>query len=468
MRNVEKTAIVRIFVDLIKADRIIDTGEMVFYEKMRGKYGFAKDNEIAAMSMNFSEAISILKESEQKLREEVLSDCSDATVSDGFCAHSEALLLISLMATLKEEYSEDASIISIPKKSFSVDDSTVLYVESKFDKNLNRQIVENYRHANKEFLFPGFHFVYIPNIIHHYKETDRKIFRQMISFLAPSFTSDGIESVTDGLLSMTTESFCKDILCNRLSIDNLRTVNPSLLIKIGNNYVGGTEFSNFLCLEIEGYFLQFVNAFVDDFSSMLSSDALTIPVESEANNQYLYYGFYKQLLDIFLVRRNVRSRIIIDPNREEILLPDIDQRLGGLSRRDKAMYVLFLILMNNNGFSFNSPKTRAQIKKYNEKMCRFQKQYETVYGFMGGDKGKTPDVGSAEIRRPIFSRIKKSITELSDMLYNVNDYLISKNSFGTYNVNIESDMIYVKNWSTDELVPLLESEILRRVEACCR
>ena len=82
---------------------------------------------------------------------------------------------------------------------------------------------------------------------------------------------------------------------------------------------------------------------------------------------------------------------------------------------------------------------------------------------MAGDKGKTPDVGSAEIRRPIFSRIKRSITEMSDMLYNVNDYLISKNSFGTYNVNIESDSVYVRNWNTDELVPLLESDILIRV-----
>ena len=466
MRNVEKTAIVRIFVDLIKADRIIDTGEMVFYEEMRGKYGFAKDNEIAAMSMSFSEAISILKDSEQELRDKVLSDCSDATVSDGFCAHSEALLLISLTATLKEEYGEDANIVSIPKKSFSVDDSTVLYVESKFDNNLNRQIVENYRHANKEFLFSGFHFVYIPNIIHHYKKTDRNIFRQMISFLAPSFASDGIESVIGGLLSMTTESFCKDILCNRLSIDDLRMVNPSLLIKIGNNYVGDVEYSNFLRIEIEGDFLQFVNAFVDRFSSILSSDALTIPVESEANNQYLYYGFYKQLLDIFLVRRNVRSRIIIDPNQEEIILPDIDQKLGGLSRRDKAMYVLFLILMNDNGFSFNLPKTHVQIHKYKEKMCKFQKQYEAVYRFMGGDKDKVPDVCSAEIRRPIFSRIKKSLLSMSDMLYNVNDYLISKNSFGTYNVNVELGEIFVKDWKTGRQIPLSETDVWSRVEAC--
>lgn len=463
MKNSEKTAVVRIFVDLIKADRIIDTGEMVFYDEMRKKYNFAQENEVAAMAMSFSEAVSILKVSAEDLQREVLADCTDATVSDGFCAHSEALLLIALRQALGGE-SENVNVISIPKKSFSVDGATVLYVESKFDVETNQQIVDNYRNVYKEFLFSGFHFVYIPNVIHHYKETDKGMFRRMISFLAPSFSIDGVECVMDGLLSMTTESFCKDILCNRLNLENLREVNPSLLIKIGNDYVGDVEYSNLLCVEIEDGFVDFVKKFVDDFSSMLSSDSLTVPIGREADNQYLYYGFYKQLLDIFLRRNNIRSRIVIDPNREEIFLPDIGQKLNGLSRRDKAMYVLFLILMNDNGFSFNCPSSRIQMQRYKEKTVRFQKQYEIVYGFMGGDKDKTPNVGSAEIRRPIFSRIKKSLMVLSDMLYNVNDYLITKNSYGTYNVNVEPNMIYVKDWKTGALLPFSESDIVKRIE----
>ena len=464
MKNSEKTAVVRIFVDLIKADRIIDTGEMVFYDEMRKKYNFVQENEVAATTMSFSEAISILKMSAVDLRRDVLADCTDATVSDGFCAHSEALLLIALKRALGDEESEDVSVIAIPKKSFSVDYSTVLYVESKFDVETNRQIVDNYRSVYKEFLFSGFQFVYIPNVIHHYKETDKGMFRRMISFLAPSFSMDGVESVVDGLLSMTTESFCKDILCNRLNLENLREANPSLLIKIGNDYVGDVEYSNLLCVEIEDGFVDFVKKLVDDFSSMLSSDTLTVPIGREANNQYLYYGFYKQLLDIFLRRNNIRSRIVIDPSREEIVLPDIGQKLSGLSRRDKAMYVLFLILMKDNGFSFNCPSSRIQMQRYKEKTVRFQKQYGIVYGFMGGDKEKVPDVCSAEIRRPIFSRIKKSLIAMSDMLYNVNDYLITKNSYGTYNVNVEPDMVYVKDWKTGGLLPFSESDIVNRIK----
>ena len=118
MKNSEKTAVVRIFVDLIKADRIIDTGEMVFYDEMRKKYNFVQENEVAATTMSFSEAISILKMSAGDLRRDVLADCTDATVSDGFCAHSEALLLIALKRALGDEESENVSVISIPKKSF--------------------------------------------------------------------------------------------------------------------------------------------------------------------------------------------------------------------------------------------------------------------------------------------------------------------------------------------------------------
>lgn len=463
MKNSEKAAAVRIFSDLIKADRIIDTGEMVFYDSMRRKYSFSKDNEVEAMSMSFAGAVSVLRNSDENLHSEILADCANATISDGFCAHSEALLLIALRETLSNDGFEYVDVVSIPKRTFSVDDATVLYVESKFDDGINRSIVESYRTIYKEFLFAGFHFVYIPNIISHYKKTDKILLKDMISFLAPSFSEVDIMNVISGIEIATTENFCKDILCNRLGLEDMRDINPSLLIKIGNNYVGDAEYSNFLRIEIVDDFTRFVNQFVDEFSSMLSSDTLTVPIGKEANNQYLYYGFYKQLLDIFLNRKNVRSRIVIDLNKEDILLPDINQKLSGLSRKDKALYVLFLIMKNDNGFSFNLPKSRRQMDSYNEKMNTLQERYRIVYGLMGGDRNRAPDVRQAELRRPMLSHIKRSICALSEMLYNVNDYQITKNAFGIFNVGIESSMVYVEDWKSNDLVALNQSDLYAKV-----
>lgn len=448
---------------MIKADRIIDTGEMEFYDDMRKKYGFTQDNEIAAMQMSFADAIDILRASDKALRAGVLADCAHAAVSDGFCAHSEALLLMALRLALADDSNEGVRVMSVKQRDFRIDERAVLYVESAFHDDINKQIVGNFRNIYKELLLAGFHFVYIPNVINHYKLTDRACLRKMISFLVPSFTADGIDNAIDGLLNMTTESFCKDILSGRLALEPLRHTAPALLIKIGNSYVGDIEYSNLLCIETDNDIVASINKFADTFSSMLSSDMLTVPVGKEANNQYLYYGFYKQLLDIFLMRKNIRSRIVVDPNREDILLPDIGQKLGALSRRDKAMYVLFLILMHAGGFSFNGSTSKVQAQKPHSKIERLQRQYAMVYSFMGGDKNRVPNIGSAEIRRPIFSRIKRSIMEQAHMLYNVNDYLITKNSYGIYNVNIDPASVYIKDRITGALMPLHESEIAKRV-----
>lgn len=461
MKNSERAAVVRIFVDLIKADRIIDAGEMVFYSKMRSKYNFTQENEIAAESMTFSKAISILKAADVDLKSDVLADCSDATVSDGFCAHSEALLMVALHNTLSEDEDATAEVISIPRQSFAIDDSTVLYVESRLDENINGQIVESYRYLYNDFLLAGFKFVYIPSILEHYRETDGDMFRSMISFLAPSLSYDKVGQVIDGLMTMTTASFCKDILCNRLGIDALRDVNPSLLIKIGNSYVKGEVYSNFVCVEIDGGILSFVQRFVDAFSSMLSSDDITVPVGAEANSQYLYFGFYKQLLDIFLIRKNIRSRIVINPFKEEISFPDIDQSLSGLTRRDKALYALFLFLKDSNGFSFSLPRNKIQMISYNKKMLRLQNMYRRVYSFMGGDVDGVPDLCTSTTRRPIISRINKSILQLSELLYNVNDYLIAKNSYNVYNVNVESDMVFVVDGVSNGLQPFAKASIYK-------
>ena len=73
-------------------------------------------------------------------------------------------------------------------------------------------------------------------------------------------------------------------------------------------------------------------------------------------SQFHFYGFYKQLLDIFLVRRNILSRIELNPYNEEVFFPDIDPKAVGLHRRGRALYVL-LLCQGKEGINFSLPKT---------------------------------------------------------------------------------------------------------------
>jgi|SRR5574344_2136741 hypothetical protein len=77
-----KTAIVRVLTDLIKADAIIDAGEMEKYSILKTKYCLTSDDELDGSQMTLAESMNV--------------------ISDGFRAPSEALLMIALIRILEK------------------------------------------------------------------------------------------------------------------------------------------------------------------------------------------------------------------------------------------------------------------------------------------------------------------------------------------------------------------------------
>lgn len=461
MRAAEKIAVARIFADLIKADRIVDTGEMECWRNICHKYAIDRDARIESRAVSFADALNVICDSGvQGLKEDLLGDCMAMTVSDGFCAHSEALLMIALTTMLESEQPFRGEVISIPKANFNIDIATALYIENEFDPETNESIRAHYRSIFKEFQLAGFHFVYIPKIIDHYRNTDPILFKDILSFLAPAMSETGLDNTYKSLMKMTTGIFCKDLLCNKCGITELRNTMPSLLIKIGNSFVGEAQYANYLKLDVDEDISTTVQTFVDSFSEMLSSDVFVVNTSEERDNQFHFHGFYKQLLDIFLVRRNIRSAIYLNPYKEEVIFPDIDAKAMGLHRRERALYAL-LLCQGADGINFNTPKSVDALERYNRRMKRIQQRYSAIYAMFGGEKETAPDLSVPEIRRPIFSCLKRSIKNLQ-ALYNPEDYNITKSGDGAFSVNVEPELVYVYQLDKDEPVPLHESEMFRK------
>lgn len=461
MNKVHKVAIARIFADLIKADRIVDTGEMECWRRICDKYSIDRDSRIEARDVSFADALDVICNSGvQGLKEDLLGDCRSMTVSDGFCAHSEALLMIALTVVLESGDAFRGDVISIPKANFNVDIATALYIENEYDPDTNESIRTNYRSIFKELQLAGFHFIYIPKIIEHYRNTDKVLFKDILSFLAPTMSEQGIESTYASLMKMTTGVFCKDLLCNKCGITELRNTMPSLLIKLGNSFVGEAQYANYLRIDVDEDIITTVQAFVDCFSEMINSDVFVVNTSEERDNQFHFHGFYKQLLDIFLVRRNIRSAIHLNPYKEEILFPDIDTKAMGLHRRERALYAL-LVCQGSDGINFSLPKTADGLERYNRRMRRVQQRYSAIYEMFGGERESAPDLSVPEIRRPIFSCLKRSLKGL-EALYNPGDYNITKNADGSFSVNIEPELVFVSQHDSEEPVPLHESEMYRR------
>lgn len=461
MKTKEKVAVARILVDLIMADRIVDTGEMECWRELCKKYDLDKEVEVAARDITFADALATICTSEEKgLRSDLLGDCRRMMVSDGFCAHSEALLMIALMLMLDDSQPCSVDVMSIPKASFNIDIATALYIESDYDTEVNDAIRKGYRTIFKELQLAGIHFVYLPSIIKHYRDTEPWLLRSILSFLAPSISEEGIENAYRDLLQMTTGRFCKDLLCNKLGITDLRNTYPSLLIKIGNGFVGETAYASYLKLEVGEDIVTTVQTFVDRFSEMLQSDVFVVNTSEERDNQFHFHGFYKQLLDIFLIRKNIRSTIVIDPRREEITFPEIDAKATGMHRREKALYTL-LLCQGSDGVDFSKPKTAEGLARFDKRMRTMQSRYAEIYAMFGGVPEGAPDLGVPDIRRPIVACVRRSIARLN-ALYNPEDYNITKDGGGVFSVHVEPELVYVRELESDKPVALKESELYRR------
>ncbi len=461
MLRCHKVAIARIYADLIKADRIIDVGEMECWNQVCTKYSIDKEIETEAQHMSFADALGTIHAfGVPGLKEDFLEGCRSMTVSDGFCAHSEALIMIALILMLDSEQPFSVETLSIPKASFNIDIATVLYIESEYDPDTNEAIINNYRSLFKEFQLAGFHFVYPPKIIEHYQETDHRLFRQILSFLAPSMSESGIENAYKSLMKMTTGVFCKDLLCNKCGITDLRNTYPSLLIKIGNSFVGEDAYANYLKIEVDEDILSTVQSFIDRFCKMLSSDVYVVNTSEERDSQFYFHGFYKQLLDIFLIRKNIRSNIVIDPYKEEIFFPDVDAKATGLHRRERALYAL-LLCCGVEGLNFNQPKSSDALAKYNKRIAKIQAKYRAIYSMFGGDGEATPDLEEPTIRRPIFACLKRSLKNIPS-LYNPEDYNVTKNRDGVFSVNIDYNLIFIRELDSNEPVPLKDSMMYKR------
>ncbi|MDE5807679.1 MAG: hypothetical protein K2H76_06130 [Muribaculaceae bacterium] len=462
MSKEERMAIARIFSDLIKADRIVDTGEMECWEKVCDKYKITKDIRVDARELSFADALNIIcKDETSNLRAELLADCREMTVSDGFCAHSEALLIIALTVMLDNDCNFFGEVYSIPRASFNIDISTALYIENFYDLHTNNAIRVNYRSIFKELQLAGFHFVYIPKIIEHYRDTDPLLFKRILSFLSPSTSDEGLDYIYNSLMDMTTAFFCQDILCNKCDIPQLRNTVPSLFIKIGNSFVGEEPYANYLRIEVDGDILKTVQEFADRFCDLLSSDVYVVNTSEERDNQFHFHGFYKQLLDIFLVRRNIRSRVLIDPYRSKITFPDIDADDKGLTRRDRVFYTL-LLCYGQQGMDFKRPTNVRNLHEYEERISRMQNQFTLLYEIFGGNPEEAPDI--SEQRLQIIAHIRKLIKKL-DALYNKDDYSISSTNRSIYAVHLEQDKVWVVEPDSETPVALVHSKLYRRVKS---
>lgn len=463
MKQEERTSIMRIVTDLIKADAIIDTREIKFLLSIKDKYGIKKDDEKSMSNMTLSQAIRIMSQAPESLRRDFLGDCMNVALSDDYCARAEALIIVTLIATMTRRLDVEADVVSVEYKGFCFEDAQMLYVESRIDEIANKIIIDNYREIISESRLAGFDFVYLPKISEHYRSLSQEQFFQIISFLYPNASEERLNIVIKKLQSLSTSEFCKEQLSTKLAINEMYDVRPSLFIKIGDSTIGDKLYANFLILGLDDDAITTIWLFIDTFSSLCHSHEIIYL--REERGRFVYAGFYKQILDIHMLQKGVRSTVLIDTIREEISFPEAEIKIDKLHRREKALYALLILESASGGINFSKPKSAKFLERYERKMTMLRKKYGLIYEKFGGDREKAPNIEIPEIRLPMFALIKRQILKLDGILYHADDYLIKRNIYGNYCIKIHSNQCLFKGYGEEQAVHAAESEFWSRIAA---
>jgi len=463
LKQSERASIIRIVSDLIKADAIIDTREIELLDSIREKYSIKKEDEILGASYTMADAIQVLSPLSENFRHEFVAILNELAMSDNYCAREEALLLLAIRMCLTLSSNVESKVISVDTSSVFIEPNQVLFVESYYDNHINKEINSRFREIMSEIRLAGFDFVYLPKIAEHYRSIPETDLINIAEFLYPRASKERIAIVKHQLQNLSTSEFCKDQISGKLGVEDLLVVNPSLMIKIGNSFVNDNKIGNFLLVELDDDVISSVRNIFDLFSEHYRT--MKLNYLKEEDNRFIFTGFYKQIFDLYMLRRGIKSTVVIDVYRDKIWFPEADVVLEKLHRREKALYALFMLESASGGINFAKPETPRQFAKYKKRMDSIQAKYKLIYKKFGGNPENAPDISISEIRLPMIALIKKQLKIIGDVLYHVDDYMIQRNVFGNYCVNVNPSLLCCVGSNINDISKLSVSDEWKKIMA---
>ncbi len=434
MKQTAKAAVVRVIHDLILADGILDTREMELLSTLYAEYGAKPVDVLSADECTLAEALSILSEADPALRHKLLTDCLRLSMSDNICAREEAMLLLALRSSLTLNLTGHDGVISVRgSQRIQLENFQVLYVESEYDEEVNASISEQFREICTELRLAGFDFVYLPQIASNYRDMSDGELLKLGHFLYPQVNEERLRTLILQLRDLSTARFCREQLATALDFKGLVDVGPSLLFKINESLVGNEPVSNFMLLEIGDDALESVREMIDLFGQYHQN--AHVRYLREESGRFIVRGLHKQIFDILMLRKGIRSRVVIDPSRERIYL------------------------------NLNKPAGAKLQQRHAQRMQRIQEKYAIIYRLFGGDANRAPSLLNSDSRSPMMSLLRRQLINLNGILHHAGNYVAERNIYGNYAVSISPELICCYDAGSNSIRQLSEVEEWRRILA---
>lgn len=329
-----KLAVLRIAVDLVKADSRIHGDEIGLLASLQEKFALSQDDLDRIHYITLQQAVSSLKELDVFTAGKVVRILEDIMCVDNEIDYEENILLTSVFMSISPETRDWCDVLSVQNVMDETSMKQVLYLESVPCAEVHELFSDKYDKLmiTKSFNDMGLDFFYLPDVLNGSNMAEMAdLLRHAMRYLVPSgplrIDHDDVESFSaDGFFYFLLSRY-------RLDVKSLRS-QSFLLFKVRDSY----------CLDDDNNQIKGVDFFVIDMSADVKSRIYSfISRFDNKGNRIPYEGCYKILCDYLSSASKNVNRILLDPAYGFSLMDNERTRIVfESSPQARAFYLLLL------------------------------------------------------------------------------------------------------------------------------
>lgn len=376
-----KLAVLRIAVDLVKADGRIHGGEVGILASLRERFELSQDDLDRIHYITLQQAVSSLKELDSYSAEAVLGILSEVMCVDNDIDYDENILFTSVYMSLNPQTRDWCNVVS----SSGVMDETslkqILYLESSPNAEVHRLFDNEYDKllVTKSMNDLGLEFFYLPDVLRG-EQKKRELLDEAMRYLVPA----GITREAARLSEVNSDGFFYFLLSRyKIEVSTLGT-SSFLLLKIRDSY----------SLDDDNNLSKGVDFFVVDMRENVKERIYSFISKFDNHSEEISYeGCYKILYDYMSRAIKKVNRIVLDDRYEFCLMEQDMARIMFESSPQARSFYLLLLRYGAAGVS--------------------QKLFELALNYLGG----IPDDGPFSMEEFMVS-LRKEASEVARLVYN--------------------------------------------------
>lgn len=329
-----KLAVLRIAVDLVKADSRIHRDEISLLASLQEKFALSQDDLDRIHYITLQQAVSSLKELDVFTAGKVTQILEDIMCVDNEIDYEENILLTSVFMSISPATRDWCDVMSVQNIMDETSMKQVLYLESEPSREVHELFSDKYDKLmiTKSFNDMGLDFFYLPDVLRGSNRAEMVgLMKQAMRYLVPS---GAIRIEHDDIDDFSAEGFFYYLMSRyRIDVRSLRS-QSFLLFKVRDSY----------CLDDDNNQTKGVDFFVIDMSSDVKSRIYSfISRYDNKSNRIPYEGCYKILCDYLSSASKNVSRILVDESYGFSLMDSNRTRIiFESSPQTRAFYLLLL------------------------------------------------------------------------------------------------------------------------------